>query len=410
MDNPEPAAEWPDDNGATDSTELTENGQTGDAAVLLTDDDFLPDPPRKPPGPGIPESLVVWIPGFVVLNAVGTLFGILLAVGSYAAAGGDPIEMLRELQDPAKQKQFLKVLMKDSAVTVICGIQSVTLLGVLLASLLRLGKNRRRYLPLKSIPIPHGIVIGLLIVSLIPFINSLFIYATEYWELFLTFFPTLKNISKTTSMDQIADIVPQTSFPLLLTLVAFVPAVAEELVFRGVIGRGLVARWGLPVGVLMTSVLFAAVHVHPVHAFALIPLAICIHLSYLSTRSFWAPMAIHFTNNAVAAAVMYSMRDQLEEMKQAATPEPSLPIFLAAGCCVVSLATLLWQMRVQFVLPNGTLWDPGYAGADIPPAELAAEKVYDWPDLWVLVATGVSGLLLLAAIIYVGASALADSV
>ena len=409
MDNPEPAAELPDDNGVPDSTELTENGQTGEAAVLLSDEDFLPDPLRKPPGPGIPESLG-WVFGLVVLQVIGAVLGFMLAIGSHAATGGDPNELMRELQDPAKQQQFLKELMKNSAVAFFCGVQAVTLLGVLAASLLRLGRNRRRYLPLKSIPIPHGIVIGLLIVSLIPFINSLFIYATEYWELFLTFFPDLKGLSETSSMDQIADIVPQTSFPLLLTLVAFVPAVAEELVFRGVIGRGLVARWGLPAGVLMTSMMFAAVHIHPVHAFALMPLAICIHLSYLSTRSFWAPMAIHFINNAFAVVMMYSMKDQLEEMKQAATPEPSLPIFLAAGLCVVSLATLLWQMRVQFVLPDGTLWDPGYKSADVPPDELAAEKVYDWPDLWLLVATGVSGLLLLAAIIYVWASTMADSV
>jgi len=409
LDNPEPAAEMPDDNGAPDSTELTEIGQTGDTAVLLADEDFLPDPPRKPPGPGVPESLG-WVFGLVVLQVIGAVLGLMLAVGSYAAIGGEPNELLRELQDPAKQQEFLQQLMKNSAVAFFCGVQAVTMLGVLAASLLRLGKNRRQTLPLKSIPIPHGVVIGLLIVSLIPFINSLFIYATEYWELFLTFLPDLKGLSETSSMDQIADLVPQTSLPLLLTLVAFVPAVAEELVFRGVIGRGLVARWGLPAGVLMTSVLFAAVHVHPVHAFALIPLAICIHLSYLSTRSFWAPMAIHFVNNAFAVVMMYSMRDQLEEMKQAATPEPSLPIFLAAGLCVVSLATLLWQMRVHYFLPDGTLWDPGYEGADIPPAELAAEKRYDWPDLWVLAATGVSGLLLLAAIIYVWASTLADSV
>ena len=323
METPQSAAELPDGDGAPNPTDLTENGQTDDVAVLLSDEDFLPEPPRKPPGPGIPESLFVWVLGLVMLNIIGAVFGLMLAVGSQAAAG-DPNEMLRELQDPAKQQQFVQDLMENSAVALFCGIQSVTLLGCFAAVMLRLGKHRRRFLPLKTIPVPHVIIIGLLIVSLLPFINSLFMYATEYWEQFVLFFPDLKRLSETSSMDQVAELVPQTSLPLLLLLIAFVPAVAEELVFRGVIGRGLVARWGLLTGVLMTSVLFAAVHLHPVHAFALMPLAVCIHLSYLSTRSFWAPMAIHFVNNAIAVVWMYSMRDQLEEMEQAAQPEPSL--------------------------------------------------------------------------------------
>ena len=67
-------------------------------------------------------------------------------------------------------------------------------------------------------------------------------------------------------------------------------------------------------------------------------------------------------------------------------------------------------MRVQYFLPDGTRWDPGYEGADVPPAELAAEKRYEWPDMWLLVTTGVSGMLLIVAAAYVGLSAFADTV
>ena len=361
-----------------------------------------------PPGPGIPESLG-WIFGVLVLQTIGGL--IVLVVAFFVeAATGDPQELSQKLQNPKELQRFLQRLMQDWIVALFCTTQVVFLLGTLAAATLRLGKKRSQFLPLKAVPIPHGIIIGLLIIPLMMFGESLFRFATEYWELFVTFFPDLKGLSEISSMDQIADLATQTSLPLLLLLVAFVPAVAEELVFRGVIGRGLVARWGLPVGVLMTSVMFAAVHVHPVHAFALMPLAICIHLSYLSTRSFWAPMAIHFVNNAVGVVIIYSMRDQLEEIEQAAQTEPSLLIFLAAGLCVVSLSALFWLMRVQFFLPYGTLWDPGYEGADVPPAELTAEKRYAWPDLRLLVTVAVSGMLLIAAALYVFASELADTV
>ena len=59
-------------------------------------------------------------------------------------------------------------------------------------------------------------------------------------------------------------------FPTGLALVLFAlgPGIAEELMFRGFLGRGLVARHGLGVGVLLTSLLFGLVHLDPPHVVA----------------------------------------------------------------------------------------------------------------------------------------------
>ncbi len=65
----------------------------------------------------------------------------------------------------------------------------------------------------------------------------------------------------------------------LIVAFAVAPALGEELVFRGVIGRGLIARWGLPAGVLITSVMFAAIHVHPAHVVGVIPVGIAMHFA-----------------------------------------------------------------------------------------------------------------------------------
>ncbi|MEZ6066566.1 MAG: hypothetical protein R3B90_12860 [Planctomycetaceae bacterium] len=35
-----------------------------------------------------------------------------------------------------------------------------------------------------------------------------------------------------------------TPYPVLLVAIALGPAIGEELVFRGLIGRGLIHRWG----------------------------------------------------------------------------------------------------------------------------------------------------------------------
>lgn len=92
---------------------------------------------------------------------------------------------------------------------------------------------------------------------------------------------------------------------VVLVVVAVVPAVTEELMFRGLIQRNL-ERVLTPVGGMMvTSVIFAGYHLNP---FSFIPLvAIGMYLGFLAMRSgsIWMSMIGHFANNAVAVLSLY---------------------------------------------------------------------------------------------------------
>jgi hypothetical protein len=161
------------------------------------------------------------------------------------------------------------------------------------------------------------------------------------------------------------------SLPVLLLIIAVMPAIAEELVFRGVIGRGLVARWGIVPGVLITSCLFAAVHFHPAHALAVVPLGIAMHLVYLATRSFWAPVLLHFLNNAWATA---ATKMAAADAANAADPQASPVLLLASVTAVVVLAALLYRTRTRYVRDDGQEWDPGYFTVEAPPATEALRR------------------------------------
>src|SRR5262249_52506622 len=84
-----------------------------------------------------------------------------------------------------------------------------------------------------------------------------------------------------------------------LLFAAVLPAVGEELLCRGLIGRGLVARYGPVVGVLLTSLLFGLLHIDPVRMAAATILGIALHAVYLATRSLLASMLLHASINAV---------------------------------------------------------------------------------------------------------------
>jgi hypothetical protein len=128
--------------------------------------------------------------------------------------------------------------------------------------------------------------------------------------------------------------------------------------FRILIGRGLVARYGVIAGVSLTTLLFASVHLHPVHMVGLIPISVAIQIGYLSSRSVWIPMLAHFLNNALAVTVL------LASIGPHAEPEPVkalgedgfLPwwLTLAALLSCISIGAIYWKSRVRVIRHSGS--------------------------------------------------------
>jgi hypothetical protein len=93
---------------------------------------------------------------------------------------------------------------------------------------------------------------------------------------------------------------------LNLFIVALMPAIGEELVFRGVIQQHLIS-WtrNKHVGVWLTAILFSAVHLE---FFGFLPrfvLGLMLGYLYVYTRNLWAPVFAHFVNNASSVIIFY---------------------------------------------------------------------------------------------------------
>lgn len=94
------------------------------------------------------------------------------------------------------------------------------------------------------------------------------------------------------------------SYPILVVALALGPAIGEEVIFRGIIGRGLVQRYGSWIGSLITAGLFAVAHMTPTHAIATIPIALLLQFLYLKTGTIWIPILVHFCNNMLGVTMM----------------------------------------------------------------------------------------------------------
>ncbi len=92
----------------------------------------------------------------------------------------------------------------------------------------------------------------------------------------------------------------QGGMPLVLLAVAVVPAVCEELLFRGPILQGLSASLGRLSGVLISSFLFAVMHMSPARLFPQFALGVLLAALTLRTRSLLPAILVHVAHNSIA--------------------------------------------------------------------------------------------------------------
>lgn len=106
------------------------------------------------------------------------------------------------------------------------------------------------------------------------------------------------------------DLVPLFGEGLGGFLVAFIAAaivapVAEELLFRGFLYRGLRDRWGIIAGAVVSSVLFALFHLVPGVIPAIILMGLVFAALYELTDSVWPPILLHGVYNGLAIVMAY---------------------------------------------------------------------------------------------------------
>lgn len=101
-------------------------------------------------------------------------------------------------------------------------------------------------------------------------------------------------------------IMPSTPGELVATLilVALLPAIAEEYVFRGCVARAF-ARKGYVFAVFMSALLFAIMHGSPLQLVHQFLIGVVCAVLFFATRSLWPPIILHFLNNAIALVLGY---------------------------------------------------------------------------------------------------------
>ncbi|MCG8573431.1 MAG: CPBP family intramembrane metalloprotease [Flavobacteriales bacterium] len=92
-----------------------------------------------------------------------------------------------------------------------------------------------------------------------------------------------------------------------IALMAILPAIVEELIFRGVLMGKLMETSGgnLHFSVIVSSVIFAGLHLQPLKLLPMIFMGCCLGYLYHYTKSIKYPILLHFLVNATQIAALF---------------------------------------------------------------------------------------------------------
>lgn len=156
-------------------------------------------------------------------------------------------------------------------------------------------------------------------------------------------------------------------FMLALFVVAILPALGEEMIFRGIIMRFAARRsnGAIAFPVVISALLFALIHFHPYGLPAIFIAGILLALVYWWTGSLWLSILAHFIHNGTQAFLIYLSKNNatLQHMVQ----KNELPFWSVAGGLVLFLTTFYLLYKNRTPLPAD--WY-----RDFTPEEIESEK------------------------------------
>lgn len=101
---------------------------------------------------------------------------------------------------------------------------------------------------------------------------------------------------------------------LIIVVVAVVPAICEEFLFRGFVQKSFEQRFSPFISILITSLFFGLYHFNPYDLLALVSLGFYFGFAAYMSDSIFVPMTLHFANNFITVlAVLILGTDELSK-------------------------------------------------------------------------------------------------
>jgi uncharacterized protein len=211
-----------------------------------------------------------------------------------------------------------------------------------------LGRYVIRYLYLDKLPETKVLILSaLLIFVAVPFINYIlelnsqmhfheYLRGIEEWMR-----RSEENAERMTKMFLKVETLNGLFFNLFM--IAVIPAIGEELMFRGVLMR-IFSRWTSSghLAVWITAIVFSAIHIQFFGFFPRMILGVLFGYLVLYTGSLWPAIIAHFVNNAAAVIFYYLFHQQIVDGTFENIGKGNEGLIYALISLVLTLAIIWW--------------------------------------------------------------------
>lgn len=130
---------------------------------------------------------------------------------------------------------------------------------------------------------------------------------------------------------------------LNLLVIALIPAVGEEMTFRGVIQQSLTRRMNPHIAIILSAAIFSFFHFQFFGFFPRLFLGILLGYMFYITGSLWTSILMHFVNNGAAVTLYYL--GNIGVIEDAEHWGETQNVWLIVASAVVTLGLIIWSWR-----------------------------------------------------------------
>lgn len=289
-----------------------------------------------------PRSTGIKLLTLFLLSIIGYIFFSGLGIGLASAFYNIDAQSIAEhLTDPSSGK-------------IVRLVQGFASLGIFLFPALMgaymFSFNAEKFMALDFFPRPGWLIFLILLIlaySAGVITDALYQFSSGFtWPSSLSWLEEYFSQTEELISQQYQSLLHMQSFPdflQVLVVMALLPAVAEEALFRGVLQPLLTLSAGRHFGIFLTSLAFALLHQQFEVLLAIFVLGLV--LGYLRewTKSLWVPTLVHFFNNAsIVVMIYYFDLDYANPQQNTALDSPAAA-WLLSGIFLICLA-LIYQL------------------------------------------------------------------
>ncbi len=250
-----------------------------------------------------PFSKIIFVLMLIIIGLiVAVLGGLFLTMIQYHADMAKAVLLLSNVNDPSSL-----LLLKELQI-----LQSIFLFIIpafIAGSLFE--QSSAGYFGMKKVP-PGMILLIIFLIMMVslPLINGL-VSLNEMMKLPAALGGMEKWMKETEDQaaqvtEKFLDVHSMGGFGVNMLMIAIIPAIGEEMMFRGLFQR-LLGEWfkNIHISIFIMAFLFGAIHLQFYGLLPRMMLGVMFGYLYLWTGTLWAPVFAHFINNGSAVLISY---------------------------------------------------------------------------------------------------------